>query len=163
MNEPLQKEEDRLERLLSSATRALPARRAPHTLESRVLEELARRASRPWWHRSFGYWPTFARASFVAACGSLVGIALLGGSWMVAALRLLQESDALSGSWLGSWLGQTAAITGTVGNLSASLVQSIPPVWLSLGLAAAALLYAFLFGLGAAAYRLLYLQPLNGR
>jgi hypothetical protein len=30
-------------------------------------------------------------------------------------------------------------------------------------LAAAALLYALLFGLGAAAYRLLYLQPLNGR
>jgi hypothetical protein len=157
-NDPLQ-EDDRLERLLSSTMRALPARRAPHTLESRVLEELARRAALPWWRRSFGHWPTFARASFVAACGALVGIALLGGSWMTAAIRSLQESDALS----GSWLRQAAAITGTVGNLSASLVQAIPPEWLSLGLGAAALLYAFLFGLGVAAYRLLYLQPLNGR
>jgi hypothetical protein len=157
-NDPLQ-EDDRLERLLSSTMRALPARRAPHTLESRVLEELARRAAQPWWRRSFGHWPTFARASFVAACGALVGIALLGGSWMTAAIRSLQESDALS----GSWLRQAAAITGTVGNLSASLVQAIPPEWLSLGLGAAALLYAFLFGLGVAAYRLLYLQPLNGR
>jgi hypothetical protein len=158
MNEPLQ-EEDRLERLLSSTVRTLPARRAPHTLESRVLEELARRAAQPWWRRSFGHWPTFARAGFVAACGVLVGIGLLGGSWMITAIRSLQESDALP----GSWLRQAAAITGTVGNLCASLVQAIPPVWFSLGLAAAALLYAFLFGLGAAAYRLLYLQPLNGR
>ena len=43
MNEPLQ-EEDRLEQLLTDAVRTLPSRRAPHTLESRVLEELARRA-----------------------------------------------------------------------------------------------------------------------
>jgi hypothetical protein len=159
MNEPLQREEDRLERLLNSTLPTLPARRAPHTLESRVLEELARRAAKPWWRRSLSQWPTAARASFVAACCVLVGIALLGGSWMIAAIPSLQESDALS----GSWLRQAAAITGTVGNLSASLVQAIPPVWFSLGLAAAALLYAFLFGLGAAAYRLLYLQPLNGR
>jgi hypothetical protein len=158
MNEPLQ-EEDRLERLLSRTVRALPARRAPHSLESRVLEELARRAAQPWWRRSFGHWPTFARASFVAVCVALVGMALTGGSWLIAAIHSLQESDALS----VSWLRQAAAFTGTVGNLSASLVQAIPPVWFSLGLAAAALLYAFLFGLGAAAYRLLYLQPLNGR
>jgi hypothetical protein len=158
MNEPLQ-EEDRLERLLSSTMRTLPARRAPHTLEMRVLEELARRAAQPWWRRSFGHWPTFARTSFVAACGALVGIVLLSGSCMTAAIRSLQESDALP----GSWLRQAAAITGTVGNLTASLVQAIPPAWFYLGFAAAALLYAFLFGLGAAAYRLLYLKPLNGR
>jgi hypothetical protein len=159
MNEPLQPEEDRLEQLLSSTVRTLPARRAPHTLESRVLEELARRASQPWWRRSFRQWPTVARASFVAACGALVGITLLGGSWMLAGIPSLQESDALS----NAWLRQAAAITGAVGNLTASLVQVIPPAWFYLGLAAAALLYAFLFGLGAAAYRLLYLQPLNGR
>jgi hypothetical protein len=158
MSEPLQ-DEDRLERLLSSTVRTLPARRAPHTLESRVLEELARRAAQPWWRRSFGHWPTVARASFVAACGALVGITLLGGSWMPATIRSLEESGALS----SAWLREAAAITGTLGNLCASLVQAIPPLWLSLGLAAAALLYAFLFGLGVAAYRLLYLQPLNGR
>jgi hypothetical protein len=158
MNEPLQ-EEDRLERLLSSTVRTLPARRAPHTLESRVLEVLARRAAQPWWRRSFSQWPTAARASFVAACCALVGIALLEGSWMIVAIRSLQQSSALS----SAWLRQAAAVAGTVGNLSASLVQVIPPAWFYLGLAAAALLYAFLFGLGAAAYRLLYLQPLNGR
>jgi len=50
-----------------------------------------------------------------------------------------------------------------VANLCASLVDAIPTTWLLPGLAAAALLYAFLFGLGAAAYRLLYLQPHDGR
>jgi len=38
----------------------------------------------------------------------------------------------------------------------------MPSTWLLLGLRAATLLYAFLFGLGAAAYRLLYLQPHEG-
>jgi hypothetical protein len=78
---------------------------------------------------------------------------------MPAAIRSLQESDALS----SAWLRQAAAVTDTVGNLTASLAQAIPPAWFYLSLAAAALLYAFLFGLGAAAYRLLYLQPFNGR
>jgi len=121
-------EEDRLERLLAGTVHELAARRAPHTLESRVLGELARRAAQPWWRRSFGHWPAFARAGFIVTCGALA-----------------------------------ASITGALGNLAASLANTIPPTWLLLGLAAAALLYACLFGLGAAAYRLLYLQPHNGR
>jgi anti-sigma factor RsiW len=141
-------EEDRLERLLGDAMRGLPARSAPPTLESRVLGELARRASQPWWRRSFGHWPAFARVGWVTACGVLIGITLLGGPWTTA---------------VDSWIRQAAVITGTVGNLGASLVDAIPASWLLLGLTVAALLYAFLFGLGAAAYRLLYLQPHDGR
>ena len=149
-------EEDRLERLLADTMRDIPARPAPHTLESRVLGELARRASRPWWRRSFGHWPAFARVGWVAACGALIGITLLGGPWTTA-MGSLQGAGAM-----GSWMRQAAAITGTVGNLGASLLDAVPGTWLLWGLAAAALLYAFLFGLGAAAYRLLYLQPHDG-
>jgi hypothetical protein len=151
--------EDPLERLLDGALRGLPARRAPATLESRVLGELARRASQPWWRRSFGHWPTLARAGFVATCVAVVGFVLVGGSWMSSAVPSLHESGALS----GVWLRQAAAITGAIGNLTPSLVNAIPSVWLYVGLAAGALLYAFLFGLGAAAYRLLYLEPLIRR
>lgn len=150
-------EEDRLERLLGDALRSLPMRPAPRTLESRVLGELARRATQPWWRRSFGHWPAFARVGWVTACGALVGITLLGGPWTTA-VGSLQGSGAMS-----SWIQQAAVITGTVANLCASLVDAIPTTWLLPGLAAAALLYAFLFGLGAAAYRLLYLQPHDGR
>jgi len=141
-------EEDRLEQLLGDTMRGLPARPAPRTLESRVLGELARRVSQPWWRRSFGHWPAFARVGWVTACGALIGITLLGGPWTAV---------------MGSWIRQAAAMTGTVGNLGASLVDAIPATWLLPGLAAAAVLYAFLFGLGAAAYRLLYLQPHDGR
>jgi hypothetical protein len=141
-------EEDRLERLLGDTMRGLPAKPAPHTLESRVLGELARRASQSWWRRSFGHWPAFARVGWVTACSVLIGLTLLGGPWTTA---------------VGSLIRQAATITGAVGNLVASLVHAIPATWLLPGLAAAALLYAFLFGLGAAAYRLLYLQPHDGR
>jgi hypothetical protein len=150
-------EEDRLERLLADTMRGLPARPAPHSLESRVLEELARRASQPWWRRSFGHWPAFARVGWVTACGVLTGITLLGGPWTTA-VGSLQGTGAMS-----AWIRHAAVIAGTVANLFASLVNAIPASWLWPGLAVAALLYAFLFGLGAAAYRLLYLQPHDGR
>jgi hypothetical protein len=146
-------EEDQLERVLGDAMRGLPARPAPHTLESRVLVELARRASQPWWRRSFGHWPPFARLGWVAACGVLIGITLLGGRWTTA-VGNIQSTGAMI-----SWIRHAATVTGTVVNLVASLGDAIPANWLLLGLAGAALLYAFLFGLGAAAYRLLYLQP----
>jgi hypothetical protein len=38
-----------------------------------------------------------------------------------------------------------------------------PPLWFYQGIAVCAVLYAALFGLGAALYRTLYLQPLNGK
>jgi hypothetical protein len=146
-------EEDRLERLLGDTLRRLPDRPAPPSLESHVLEALARRGSQRWWRRSFGHWPAFARVGLVTGCAALIGITLLGGPW-TAALSSFQGDGASS-----SWIGQAAAITGMVGNLVASLIHAVPTEWLLLGSAAAALLYAFLFGLGAAAYRLLYLQP----
>jgi hypothetical protein len=157
MNEPPQGK-DRLERLLAGTVHELAARRAPHTLESRVQIELARRAAQPWWRRSFGHWPAFARAGFVASCGALAAMILLGDSWMDAAIGWFQDTGTAS-----SWVRQAVSMTGAMGNLATSLANSIPPTWLLLGLAATALLYAFLFGLGAAAYRLLYLQPLSGR
>jgi hypothetical protein len=40
----------------------------------------------------------------------------------------------------------------------ASLVRAVPPTWLYEGAAVGAVLYALLFGLGAAAYRTLYLK-----
>jgi hypothetical protein len=47
-------------------------------------------------------------------------------------------------------------------NLVALLARIQPPAWFYEGAAVCALLYAVLFGLGAAVYRALYLQPLNG-
>jgi hypothetical protein len=137
-----------VDELLQRLLRELPPRRAPHTLESRVLAELQRRAVQPWWRRSFVHWPIAARSGFVVVCAALIALALTGDSWMATPAS--------------SWLRHAVAITSIAGNFAASLAGAIPR-WLNLLLAAAALLYAFLFGLGAAAYRLLYLQPQNGR
>jgi hypothetical protein len=151
-------ETDRLERLLDDALRQLPLRRAPQSLEARVLDELERRASRPWWRRSFAHWPPVARAGFVATGGALAGLVLLGGSWLAVATRAPEVAGPAS-----AWVARAAAVTDAAGNLAASLADAVPQGWLQLGLTAAAVLYACLFGLGAAAYRLLYLQPQTGR
>jgi hypothetical protein len=49
------------------------------------------------------------------------------------------------------------------GNLVALLTGIAPPLWFYQGIAVCAVLYAALFGLGAALYRTLYHQPLNGK
>ena len=155
MNEPT----DSLELLLERTLRELPMRRAPLTLESRVLGELQRRAALPWWRRSFAHWPLPARAVFIVICGALIRLAFLGGAAAVAGVRSLHESGALS----LSWAREIGVLMASGGNLATLLARTLPATWLYEGIAACAVLYAVLFGLGAAMYRTLYLQPLNGR
>jgi hypothetical protein len=147
MNEP----NDSLERLLERTLHELPLRRAPPTLESRVLCELQRRAALPWWRRSFAHWPLPARAVFVVICGALIRLAFLGGAAAVAGALSL------------SWTREIGVLMASGGNLATLLARTLPVTWLYDGIAACAVLYAVLFGLGAAVYRTLYLQPLNGR
>jgi hypothetical protein len=147
MNEP----NDSLQGLLERTLHELPLRRAPPTLESRVLCELQRRAALPWWRRSFAHWPLPARAVFVVICGALIRLAFLGGAAAVAGALSL------------SWAREIGVLMASGGNLATLLARTLPVTWLYDGIAACAVLYAVLFGLGAAVYRTLYLQPLNGR
>ena len=147
MNEP----NDSLQGLLERTLHELPLRRAPPTLESRVLCELQRRAALPWWRRSFAHWPLPARAVFVVICGALIRLAFLGGAAAVAGALSL------------SWAREIGVLMASGGNLATLLARTLPVSWLYEGIAACAVLYAVLFGLGAAVYRTLYLQPLNGR
>jgi hypothetical protein len=140
-----------LERLLGRALHGLPLRRAPATLESRVFGELERRAALPWWRRSFAHWPPPARAAFLVICGALIKLAFMGGATAVAGARSL------------SWTREAGMLVAAAGNLAALLEHTPPPAWVSEAIAVCAVLYAILFGLGAAVYRALYLQPLNGR
>ncbi len=150
---------DPLEQLLDRTLRPLPLRRAPPALESRVLEELQYRAARPWWRRSFAHWPSAARAVFVLICLVLIGLVLLGGNWTATTVQSLHSSGALS---LSSGR-QALAIVTAVGELAALSARAVPPAWIYAGLGAGVVLYAALFGLGAAAYRTLYLTPAKGR
>jgi len=150
--------EERVERLLSRELRALPPRSAPRTLESRVFSELARRAARPWWQRSFADWPMGPRVAFVLICIALVGATFLGGVSAFVGVRSLSEVGAL----LLVWMQPALVIMASVGGLAALLVRVIPPFWFYAGLAVGAMLYVTLFGLGAAAYRMLYRPSLAG-
>ena len=151
--------DDDLERTLGRMLDGLPLRRAPASLEARVFGELARRAALPWWRLSFSHWPLPARAAFLLICAVLIWLALHEGAATVAGVRSLHDSGALS----PSWVHEAAVLVATTGSLFAALVRAVPPAWAYAGIAAGAMLYAMLFGLGAAMYRTLYLQPHNGR
>ena len=139
-----------LERLVGQALRGLPMRRAPSNLESRVFGELARRAAMPWWQRSFLQWPRAARVLLLGVCTVLGALTIVGGARIVVNL----------GPALGPTreLDRALALLSASKDLIATLVGTIPPMWIYEGLALAAVLYAALFALGAAAYRTLYLE-----
>ncbi len=145
----------KLEQVLHQALGGLPPRRAPGTLESRVANELARRASQPWWLASFANWPVGARVSFVLVCAALVAVTILGGVAAYLGDRSFGEVSAVLLSWAHPFL----TVVSSAGGLVALLVRAVPPVWLYAIVGFGTLLYVALFGLGAAAYRTLYLQP----
>jgi hypothetical protein len=141
--------DEKLERLIEGALSGLPLRRAPDALERRVLDEIARRAAAPWWRRGFAQWPMAARAGFVIVCVMLAGLSLSSG--------LTQQFGTQTLTWAQPLIGLMASI-GAVAAVAASL---LPPLLIYLVLGVGALLYALLFGLGAFAYRTLYLQQSN--
>jgi hypothetical protein len=150
---------DKLERVLVRTLRDLPSRTAPGTLEARVLGELQRRASQPWWRRSFAHWPMPARMAFVAVCIGFIGLGLLGGDWTTTTVGILHPALVLTVLPSHQALGLLSVAIA----LADVPTRVISPLWLYSALAAAAALYGTLFGLSAFAYRTLYLTPHGGR
>jgi hypothetical protein len=151
---------DPLETLVGRALHEAPLRRAPPSLESRVLRELGRRAALPWWRHGFARWPRVARAGFTVTCGSIVA-AVLAASWPWASGGAL----AGAGAWMAGapfrlpWARSALTLVEAARELNAALDRVVPLDCLYGAMAAGAILYAALFGLGAAAYRTLYLNP----
>jgi hypothetical protein len=142
------------ERIWNELVRGLPLRRAPAALEFRVCRELERRAARPWWFRGFSQWPAGARASFVVICSAIIGLTVGDGAWTMLARTLSTAATAPL-----SWTHSTVAVLRSVYEVAALLMRVIPATWIYGGLTAGIALYMALFGLSAAAYRALYLQP----
>jgi hypothetical protein len=147
--------EQKLERTMNQALKGLPLRQAPSTLELRVVNELQRRAALPWWRVSFAHWPVVPRVAFVLICIALIAATILGGVSAYVGVRSLNEVAAQLLSWAHPFL----AVMSSTGGIAALLVHVIPPLWLYGGLILGIVLYLALFGLGAAAYRTLYLRP----
>jgi hypothetical protein len=145
---------DQLERFIDDALRDLGQRRAPPTLESRVVAELARRAALPWWRRHFAHWPLVARIAFVLASFGFIELTFITVRWVLRTIRVL-------GLWtaLPTWIRTVAHLSSSLIDLSASLISLIPPLWWYGGLALGVLMYGTLFGLGAVGYHVLYAGP----
>ena len=139
-----------LERLVERACREQPALKAPPTLVGRVLREVERRATLPWWRRSFGHWPVPVRAAFVAGC------VLLVGSLFTPPLAGIALKAAMPFAWLHQ-AGASAALLNTVFNhVGGDLLRSLAPHGVYVSLAGVCGLYFLLAGLFATTYRTLY-------
>lgn len=150
---PSPENEQQLEQLVQRAVRDLPPRRAPRSLELRVRAEIERRAQLPWWRRSFGHWPVAARGAFVVLSLAVVGFFLVSGIWIS---RGLEDRLPAAAAAPAAWLDDGLTVIRALGSCLDIVERNIPPLWLYGGLAVFASLYLTLFGLGAAAYRVLH-------
>lgn len=139
-----------LERQVREVLHSLPPRRAPEHLMARVLEQLEQRAAMPWWRRQVTQWPALARLSFALLAVALMLLSLAGS----ASLPRFATATAPVLSW-----GQhVLALLNVLPRVLTALVGLLPMAWLQALLVVAVLAYLFLFGVGAAAYRLLFLS-----
>ena len=143
-----------MEARLGQALRTLPQRRAPATLESRVLDALARRAPVAWWRRSFAEWPAAARVAFGVTSTVLVVLTVLAAAAANANLGSFGAFHALS-----TPVVHDASVFFVIARtLGVSLAPILSSVWVLGFLIASAALYAALFGLAIAGYQTLYLN-----
>ncbi len=145
---------EQLEKMVHSALRALPDRRAPATLEARVRAAIEMRAAIPWWHQSWSHWPQGVRAAFLGFCGGLAGLLVFAGIYVQAGFDSAQFHGAVAPAL--ALADRLLNIGRGVGGIITLVARSIPTWWLYGAIAFVAGLYAMLFGLAATAYRILW-------
>jgi hypothetical protein len=150
MNTPMnlnEQREQQLERLIDQALRDQPLRRAPDSLEAKVMAEIARRAAAPWWQRGFTGWPVAARVLFLIASVGFAKLFLDATTFVIAPLGSGARGTALFAevAWIHSLFDAIGAAA-----------RALPSMWVYGALAVIAVLYLTLFGVSAAAYRTLY-------
>src|SRR5437868_11223883 len=83
---PASDHDEKLERLIGETLHRQPPRRAPATLELRVLDEIERRARASWWRMSFARWPMAAQALFLLASAAMAKVAIDVSVWAMNGL-----------------------------------------------------------------------------
>jgi hypothetical protein len=152
--------DEKLERLVSQVLLDQPLRRAPASLEARVLGELAVRARLPWWRRGVASWPAAVRVPVITACAVCVPLVWVLSVWLAA--RLVSATRSRIAGPLATLQGAGRAVA-SVRAVTAHMFQSIPHEWLVGGIIATAAVYAVLFALVALGYSLLYPRPEDSR
>jgi hypothetical protein len=147
----------RLERLIGLGLRSQPPLRAPASLQSRVLAEVARRAALPWWHRSFRQWPMTMQVGFVLTALATVVFARSAVLWTHPAHAASELTAPVSGglSFLQTLGSAWVSLGSMVGNVGNTFLHRVPGFWLVVGIGLAIAMYATLAGIGVAVYRTL--------
>jgi hypothetical protein len=147
----------RLEQLIAAGLRQQPPLKAPATLQARVMAEIARRASLPWWQRSFRHWPIAMQTLFVLTALLAVRLMLQVTAWSDTSHAATQIAAPVNGGLsllqtIGSlWL----SVLTLLNDVGTALLHRIPGFWLYLGIGAAIAMYLMLAGIGVAVYRAL--------
>ena len=143
---------EKLEQLVDGLARSQPARRAPISLQARVLAQIAsQQVELPWWRKGFAHWPLVARGLFLIASYGFIRLALAGVMSVVDFVR----SSNVAGVETLHRTGEAVSATVSLGSV---VLHAIPPMWLYSGAAFGFALYTVLFGLSTFAYRTLYVQ-----
>ena len=144
-------EAQKLEHLVHRTLREAAPRRAPATLEGRVLAEIERRAALPWWRKSYVHWPVAMRASFLLVLAVVVKAVLMAVVFVESGLDSGEFTRVLAPQF--AQLDRIRGFVAGVADFGATVFHAIPPVWVYGSLALFAACYVTLLGVGAAAYR----------
>ena len=143
--------EESLECLTHEALRRLPARRAPASLEARVLREIERRGALPRWRSGIAQWPAAARVGLIGACAACVPLV-----WVLGRSLWTHLAASLAAPDVAHWVTDahnTGRTLLSLAELAVHLMRLIPHEWLFGGLLATGVVYAALAAMG---YLLLY-------
>lgn len=146
----------RLEQLIQKTLRELPPRQAPRALEQRVFAELQRRATLPWWRKSYANWPLPARCLFLLGSAAVMKAVIMLTIWIMVGFESgpFEEAFAVPYAWLQSF----AALGSSLWDFGGAVLYSIPRFWLYGGLISLGAMYATVVGLGAFTYRTFHAQ-----
>jgi len=160
-----------LERLIQRALSELPQRRAPASLEHRVIEAIEGRAGHASQQESsgrerirrggFGSWGFGVRAALIACCLASVIVVLVGLKALATRVGMIAADPSIAGRLEA--LRHAGEAAAALGALPARLIRAIPSDWLLGGLIATAVLYTVLFALVAIGYSTLYVTPERSR
>jgi len=147
---------EQLEKMVHAALRTLPDRHAPASLEARVLAAVEARAAIPWWHKSWSYWPQWVRAVFLVFCAGLAGLLVYTGVYIQTGFDAAQTSGTLAP--MLAFANRVLGIGRGLADFVMLVARHVPSLWIYGAIAFVAGLYAMLLGLGAAAYRTLWVH-----